>query len=74
MTSLGDYDGDGLADILWVGLAGDVYEWQSLGNGFQSLRVTDANGNPLVIPAGAKVRALRLQGAATAGYDLPASP
>ncbi|WP_201316272.1 protease pro-enzyme activation domain-containing protein, partial [Dyella sp. EPa41] len=74
MASLGDYDGDGLADILWVGQAGDVYEWQGRGNGFQSLRVTDSNGNPLVIPAGSKVQALRLQGAATAGYDLPQSP
>ena len=71
MSSIADYDGDGLADILWVGATGDVYEWQSTGGGFQSLRVTDGSGTPLVIPAGAKVQATRLQGSATAGYTLP---
>lgn len=71
MSSIADYDGDGLADILWVGNAGDVYEWQSTGNGFQSFKVTDATGAPLMIPAGAKVQATRLQGSATAGYTMP---
>ncbi|WP_267226272.1 protease pro-enzyme activation domain-containing protein [Dyella silvae] len=68
MASIADYDGDGLADILWVGTAGDVWEWRSNGNGFQSYRVTDPNGVPLAIPAGAKVQPTLLQGAATAGY------
>lgn len=71
MSSIADYDGDGLADILWVGTAGDVYQWRSTGNGFQSFHVTDTTGAPLMIPAGAKVQATRLQGSATAGYLLP---
>ena len=75
MSSIADYDGDGLADILWVGSTGDVYQWQSTGNGFQSLRVVDSTGAPLVIPTGAKVQAVRLQGtAASGGVTLPASP
>jgi hypothetical protein len=69
MASIADYDGDGLADILWVGTAGDVYEWQSNGSGFQSFRVADAAGNPLVIPAGTQVQASRLQGSATGGEN-----
>ncbi|WP_266183987.1 protease pro-enzyme activation domain-containing protein [Dyella humicola] len=71
MSSIADYDGDGLADILWVGTAGDVYQWRSTGNGFQSFQVTDPTGAPFMIPAGAKVQANRLQGAATAGYTMP---
>ncbi|MBB6187587.1 protease pro-enzyme activation domain-containing protein [Rhodanobacter sp. MP7CTX1] len=62
MASIADYNNDGLADILWMGKAGDAYEWQSAGNGFQSLRVADPLGNPLVIPAGALVQVNRLQG------------
>jgi hypothetical protein len=71
MSSIADYDGDGLADILWVGTAGDVYEWLSNGNGgFISQRVADASGNPLVIPAGAQVQPSRLQGGrVTSGVD-----
>jgi Pro-kumamolisin, activation domain/Subtilase family/FG-GAP-like repeat len=71
MASIADYDGDGLADILWVGTAGDVYEWFSNGNGgFISQRVADASGNPLVIPAGAHVQPNRLQGGGVAsGID-----
>ncbi|OOG49577.1 hypothetical protein B0E50_05555 [Rhodanobacter sp. C01] len=69
MASIADYNGDGLADILWVGAAGDAYEWQSTGSGFQSLRVADASGKPLVIPAGTQVQANRLQGSATGGID-----
>ncbi|MFC4529093.1 VCBS repeat-containing protein [Dyella halodurans] len=68
MSSIADYDGDGLADILWVGPAGKVYQWRSTGNGFQSFQVTDPNGVPLALPAGAQVQATRLQGAATGGY------
>lgn len=68
MASIADYDGDGLADILWVGTAGDVYEWQSTGSGFQSFRVADAFGTPLVIPAGTQVQPNRLQGSAIAGH------
>jgi hypothetical protein len=72
MSSVADYDGDGLADILWVGTAGDVYEWRSNGSGFQSYRVADRNGVPIVIPAGAKVQPIRLQGTpATGGYGPP---
>jgi hypothetical protein len=68
LASIADYDGDGLADLLWVGTAGDVYEWQSNGNGgFDSFRVADRNGNPLVIPAGAKVQPNRLQGGLVTG-------
>ncbi|WP_217343222.1 protease pro-enzyme activation domain-containing protein [Rhodanobacter sp. C01] len=62
MASIADYNGDGLADILWAGTAGDAYEWQSTGSGFQSFRVADPSGNPLVIPAGAQVQVNRLQG------------
>jgi hypothetical protein len=69
MSSIADFDGDGLADILWVGTAGDAYEWQSNGSGFQSFRVADASGKPLVVPAGAKVQANRLQGSVTGGLD-----
>jgi Pro-kumamolisin, activation domain/FG-GAP-like repeat/Subtilase family len=70
LTSIADYDGDGLADLLWVGSAGDAYEWQSNGSGFQSFRVADATGVPVVIPAGTQVRANRLQGSATGrNYD-----
>ncbi|RUL66477.1 hypothetical protein EKH79_01205 [Dyella dinghuensis] len=69
MSSIADYDGDGLADILWVGKAGDVYEWQSNGSSFQSFRVADAAGNPLVIPAGTQVQTSRLQGSATGGEN-----
>ncbi|MBB6187586.1 protease pro-enzyme activation domain-containing protein [Rhodanobacter sp. MP7CTX1] len=71
MSSIADYDGDGLADILWVGPAGDVYEWQSNGSGFQSFRVTDTTGAPIVIPAGAKVQPIRLQGTAASGGVAP---
>jgi hypothetical protein len=77
MSSIADYDGDGLADILWVGAAGDVYEWQSNGSAFQPFRVVDATGTPIVIPAGAKVQPIRLQGTpasggfATTQYQLP---
>jgi hypothetical protein len=75
MSSIADYDGDGLADILWVGAAGDVYQWQSNGNGFASYKVADGSGAPLIIPAGAKVQAIRLQGtAASGGVTLPESP
>jgi hypothetical protein len=71
MASIADYDGDGLADILWVGTAGDVYEWLSNGNGgFISQRVADISGNPLVIPVGSQVQPNRLQGGrVTAGLD-----
>jgi len=69
MSSIADFDGDGLADILWVDTAGDAYEWQSNGSGFQSFRVADASGKPLVIPAGAQVQANRLQGSVTGGID-----
>lgn len=69
MASIADYDGDGLADILWVGTAGDVYQWQSNGSGFQSFRVADAAGKPLVIPAGTQVQASRLQGSAAGGQN-----
>jgi hypothetical protein len=68
LASIADYDGDGRADILWVGTAGDVYDWQSTGTGFQSLRVADAFGTPLTIPAGTQVQANRLQGRAIAGH------
>ena len=68
MASIADYDGDGLVDILWVGTAGDVYEWQSNGSGFDSFRVADAFGVPLMIPAGTQVQANRLQGSAIAGH------
>jgi hypothetical protein len=71
MSSIADYDGDGLADILWVGTAADVYEWQSNGSDFQSFRVTDSTGAPIVIPAGAKVQPIRLQGTAAAGGVAP---
>jgi hypothetical protein len=71
MASLADYDGDGLVDILWVGAAGDAYEWQGTGQGFESFRVADASGNPLVIPAGEKVQANRLQGSAAGGVESP---
>jgi len=71
MASIADYDGDGLVDILWVGTAGDAYEWQGTGQGFESFRVADASGNPLVIPAGEKVQANRLQGSATGGVESP---
>jgi hypothetical protein len=74
LSSIADYNGDGLADLLWVGTAGDVYEWQATGSGFEPFRVTDAYGSPLVIPAGAKVQATRLQGSATAGYTMPSTP
>ena len=67
MSSIADYDGDGLADILWVGTAGDAYEWQSNGSDFQSFRVTDSTGAPIVIPAGAKVQPIRLQGTLASG-------
>ncbi|MBB6188091.1 protease pro-enzyme activation domain-containing protein [Rhodanobacter sp. MP7CTX1] len=67
MSSIADYDGDGLADILWVGTAGDVYEWQSNGSSFTSLRVSDTTGAPIVIPAGAKVQPIRLQGTIASG-------
>jgi hypothetical protein len=65
MASIADFDGDGLVDILWVGTAGDAYEWQSTGDHFQSQRVADVTGKPLVIPAGMQVQANRLQGSAT---------
>ncbi|MBB6189321.1 protease pro-enzyme activation domain-containing protein [Rhodanobacter sp. MP7CTX1] len=68
LASIADFDGDGVADLLWVGTAGDVYEWQGNGNGgFGSFRVADRNGNPLVIPAGAKIQPNRLQGGVVAG-------
>jgi hypothetical protein len=69
MASIADYDGDGLADILWVGTAGDVYEWQSNGTGFESFRVADAAGNPLVVPAGTQIQASRLQGSGAGGEN-----
>jgi hypothetical protein len=68
LASIADFDGDGLADLLWVGQAGDAYEWQSNGGGFQSFRLADAFGTPLVIPAGAQVQPNRLQGSANAGH------
>lgn len=74
LSSIADYNGDGLADLLWVGTAGDVYEWQATGSAFESFRVTDAYGTPMVVPAGAKVQATRLQGSATAGYTMPSTP
>jgi hypothetical protein len=67
LASIADYDGDGLVDLLWVGTAGDAYEWQGTGNSFQSFRVADSAGNPLVIPAGTQVQANRLQGQADGG-------
>jgi len=67
MASIEDFDGDGLADILWVGAAGDAYEWQSNGTGFQSFRVADASGKPLTIPAGTQVQPNRLQGGLVTG-------
>jgi len=67
MSSVADYNGDGLADILWVGTAGDVYEWQSTGSGFQSLRVTDSSGIPLVVPAGTSIQSVRFQGSPATG-------
>ncbi len=67
MSSIADYDGDGLADILWVDTTGHAFEWQGTGSNFQSFRVTDSTGKPVVIPAGMKVQPLRLQGTAAAG-------
>lgn len=69
MASIADYDGDGLADILWQGAGGDAYVWQSSGNGFQSFRLADAAGQPLVIAPGQIIQANRLQGVATGGVD-----
>jgi len=71
LASIADYDGDGLADLLWVGAAGDAYEWLSNGSGgFISQRVADITGAPLVIPAGAQVQPNRLQGGmVTSGVD-----
>ena len=66
-AAIADYNGDGLADILWVGTAGDVYEWQSTGSGFQSLRVTDSSGIPLVVPAGTSIQSVRFQGSPATG-------
>ncbi|HEY4144418.1 protease pro-enzyme activation domain-containing protein [Pinirhizobacter sp.] len=67
MSSIADYDGDGLADILWVDNAGGAFEWQGTGSGFQSFRVTDATGKPVVISAGMKVQPTRLQGTSASG-------
>jgi hypothetical protein len=62
IASIEDFDGDGLADILWTDSQGDAYVWQGTGGAFVSQRLADGLGNAYMIPAGYVVQKSRLQG------------
>jgi hypothetical protein len=80
LASIADYDGDGLADILWSAKAqvgplalgpGILHEWLSNGSGgFTAQAVADLDGKPITVPPGAVIQANRLQGGrVTSGVD-----
>ncbi len=81
MSSIADYDGDGLADILWTSRAqlgghipvgpANLYEWLSNGKGgFAQQAVAGLDGTPVVLPPHAEIQANRLQGGrVTSGVD-----
>jgi hypothetical protein len=80
MASIADYDGDGLADILWsarlmsgpIALGpGSLHEWLSDGSGgFTAQTVAGLDGKPVTIAPGAVIQANRLQGGTvTSGID-----
>jgi hypothetical protein len=62
LASIGDYDGDGLADLLWRNANNRVFEWQGTGSGFTSFKVADAWGTALVLAKQDTVPANRFQG------------
>ena len=62
IASIEDFDGDGLADILWTNASGDAYVWQGLGGSFISQHVADGQGNIYTIPDGYVVQKNRVQG------------
>jgi hypothetical protein len=68
VSTVGDFNGDGLVDILWTNTAGNAYLWTSIGNGFQSVSLSDQNGTTVTVPAGFKVIANRLQGNPTDNF------
>jgi hypothetical protein len=61
-ASIEDFDGDGLADILWTNAQGNAYIWLGTGNGFISQHVADGLGNTYTIPSGYVVQRNSLQG------------
>jgi len=80
MVSIADYDGDGLADILWstggmtgvnIPLPGVLQEWLSNGSGgFTAQAVADMDGKPVIVSPNAVIQANRLQGGrVTSGVD-----
>ncbi|OOG48161.1 hypothetical protein B0E52_03160 [Rhodanobacter sp. C06] len=62
ISTIGDFNGDGLVDILWTDAAGDAYDWQGTGADFQSFRLNDTTGAPVILPAGVQVQTNRYQG------------
>jgi len=71
LASIADYDGDGLADILWsareqVGTnkgPSTLVEWLSNGSGgFNTQAVADLEGKAVSVGAQAVIQANRLQG------------
>jgi FG-GAP-like repeat len=72
LAAIADYNGDGLADLLWVDTNGAVYDWQSDGSGsFQKLQVASPDGTPYKVPAGSSIQPNWLQGSATGGIANP---
>jgi Pro-kumamolisin, activation domain/FG-GAP-like repeat/FG-GAP repeat len=61
-ATIEDFDGDGLADILWTNAQGSAYVWLGTGTGFISERVADGEGNPYTIPSGYTIQKNSLQG------------
>ena len=66
VATIEDFDGDGLADLVWTNAKGKAILWQGIGDGFVSQQVADGEGTAYVVPAGYKVQMNRVQGVVNA--------